>query len=132
MMNFFKNRLNKKGFTLVELLIVIAVLGIIAGIGVTSMSGVTTTFKNKADAETARQLSRQIEIQVLAGTITLAGGESGDTFTKKKPPTGITFPETQSGGDFEITVAKDGTITAKAGTTVLEMNGYKIQTSKVE
>jgi len=85
MMNFFRKRLNKKGFTLVELLIVIAVLGIIAGIGVTSMSGVTNTFKKKADAETAEMLGRNVEIMVMAGK-TFADADAvttalGDTLT---------------------------------------------------
>lgn len=72
MIKFFKKRLNKKGFTLVELLIVIAVLGIIAGIGVNSMSGITDTFKKKADTETAKMLARNLEVQIMAGNVTAA------------------------------------------------------------
>lgn len=67
MIKFFRKRMNKKGFTLVELLIVIAVLGIIAGIAVPSMSGVTDTFKRKADIETARIAARQVEVMTMAG-----------------------------------------------------------------
>lgn len=59
----------KKGFTLVELLIVIAVLGIISTIGLTSMQGVVDTFKEKADEKTAEQIARQVEFYVLAGII---------------------------------------------------------------
>lgn len=58
----------KKGFTLVELLIVIAVLGIISGIGINSMQGVVDTFKRKADERTAEQIARNVEILVLAAS----------------------------------------------------------------
>ncbi len=64
-MKIFKN--NKKGFTLVELLVVIAVLGIMAGIGLNSMSGITTIFKQRADEKTCDQIARVIEVRLLAG-----------------------------------------------------------------
>ncbi len=81
MMNFLKKRLNKKGFTLVELLIVIAVLGIIAGIGVTSMSGITDTFKKKADTETAKMLARVVEVQIMAGNLNATEHDTGAKIT---------------------------------------------------
>lgn len=68
-MNFFKKRLNKKGFTLVELLIVIAVLGIIAGIGITSMNGVTDNVKTKADEATADMIAKAIEVEIISGGV---------------------------------------------------------------
>lgn len=101
-MNFFKRRLNKKGFTLVELLIVIAVLGIIAGIGVNSMSGITDTFKEKADAQTCEQLARVIEVQVLAGTLDLSKHtklESGDV-----DEIGTTHSQSVANTPFIVTV----------------------------
>ncbi len=58
---------NKKGFTLVELLVVIAVLGIMAGIGLNSMSGITDIFKKKADEKTCEQIARVVEIKVMTG-----------------------------------------------------------------
>jgi len=75
-MNFFRKRLNKKGFTLVELLIVIAVLGIIAGIGINSMSGITDNVKLKADAENAKMMINAIEVQIIADDITAADGST--------------------------------------------------------
>jgi len=77
MRNFFRKRLNKKGFTLVELLIVIAVLGIIAGIGINSMGGLTDNIKVKADTENAKMMVNAIETRILAGVITgVADGAS--------------------------------------------------------
>lgn len=79
----------KKGFTLVELLIVIAVLGIISGIGINSMQGVVDTFRQKADERTSEQIARNVEILVMAGKIT------GDVSAVD----GIDYPDSQSTGE---------------------------------
>ncbi len=65
MQKFMKN--GKKGFTLVELLVVIAVLGIMAGIGLNSMGGITDIFRQRADEKTCDQIARVIEVRLLAG-----------------------------------------------------------------
>jgi len=123
---------NKKGFTLVELLIVIAVLGIIAGIGVTSMSGVTKTFKEKADVETARMVARQIEIQVMAGELSLPA-------TTAQVDTAITdaYPTPQLGGAFTFAVAADGVVTVIANSQTIASSAttdadITISTKKVQ
>lgn len=56
---------NKKGFTLVELLIVIAVLGIIAAIAVPRFTGVLTGVKNKADVSAAKLWAKEIEAEFM-------------------------------------------------------------------
>ncbi len=69
---------NKKGFTLVELIIVIAVMAILAAIVVPRMAGITGSFKEKADQKTcamyARVIQAKIEINnttgITAGTLT--------------------------------------------------------------
>lgn len=99
----FKGK-NTKGFTLVELLIVIAVLGMLAAIGVSSMNGITNTFKKKADIENANIIARKIEIEVLAGEITA-------TTTDISNPD---FPQSAtSGRDLiaDVTFNEDGTCT---------------------
>ncbi len=65
MKKLFKKK--KKGFTLVELLVVIAVLGIMAGIGLNSMSGITDIFRKRADDKTLDQVARTIQIRLMAG-----------------------------------------------------------------
>lgn len=101
MIKFIKSRLNKKGFTLVELLIVIAVLGIIAGIGVNSMGGITDTFRKKADQESMKMLARVVEVNILAGQIDVSTDEKAKTGAirviadEKKEPA--------SGGEFVVT-----------------------------
>ena len=54
----------KKGFTLVELVVVIAIVGILAGVGVAIYSGITKDAKETADGEILNQLNTQPKEQV--------------------------------------------------------------------
>lgn len=53
---------NKKGFTLVELIVVIAVLGILAGIAVPKYSGMKAKAYQAVDEETVMNLSHAMEL----------------------------------------------------------------------
>lgn len=110
-MNFIKSRLNKKGFTLVELLIVIAVLGIIAGIGVNQMTGITDTFKVKADKETARIFARQVEVMILAGEV---DGDTSVADLNAALKSDFDSAKPQSLGEYAVSEFE---ITAAAGDT---------------
>lgn len=63
---------NKKGFTLVELLIVIAVLGIIAAIAVPRFTGVLGGFRDRADQSAAELLAKEIQAEFLVEEWTIA------------------------------------------------------------
>ncbi len=67
MIKFIQKKMNKKGFTLVELIIVIAVMAILAAIVVPRMSGITQSFKVKADERVCDTLAREIEVSIQAG-----------------------------------------------------------------
>ena len=54
-----KNLRNEKGFTLIELIIVIAIIAIISAILAPSFSRMTMRSRLKADINTARELTRQ-------------------------------------------------------------------------
>lgn len=86
---------NKKGFTLIELIVVIAILGILAGIAVPKFSDIQSISKIKADAATAAQMVNAARIQETAlnpGTaVTSIAGEY------------MTVPaSSQSGGAFTL------------------------------
>ena len=65
-MKIYKNV--KKGFTLVELVVVIAIIAILAGVGVAVYSGITKNAKTTADSEIISQLNTQLRAKkVLEG-----------------------------------------------------------------
>jgi len=57
-----KNLRNEKGFTLIELIIVIAIIAIISAILAPSFSRMTMRTRLKADISTARELTRQASL----------------------------------------------------------------------
>ena len=71
-MNFFKKA--KKGFTLVELVVVIAVIAILAAVSVGAYFGVTESANNSKAEQEAKQAYTQLQTKTLAG---LELGNSG-------------------------------------------------------
>ena len=72
---------SKKGFTLIELIIVIAILGIIALIAVPNLAGIRQRSQVSADKRTAEQIGKAVRIW--ATDIDAAGSEA------RNIPTGV-------------------------------------------
>jgi len=107
MLTFFNRRLhNRKGFTLIELIVVIAILGILIAIAVPRLGGFTDTAEKNADEATAR---------VIEGAAAMYYADQGDwpadiatLVTEKyldKTPV-----RQQDGGVFDLS-ATDGQVT---------------------
>ena len=75
MIKFFNKKLrNRKGFTLIELIVVIAILGILAVIAIPRLTGFQATAKVNADEATLATLISTVEIgvadsKIVAGTL---------------------------------------------------------------
>lgn len=95
---------NKKGFTLMELIIVIAILGIIIGIAVPKLAGIQDQAENRADKLTIQTINKAITIWCLI--------ENKDTFD------GATYGNTTIN---ENSMVKD-VITVLEGYDLLEDN----------
>lgn len=74
---------SKKGFTLIELVVVIAVLGMIAVVAVPKIAGITDKAKTASDAQTIAVLNEAVERYVAeSGDDKLEGTDGEDGATK--------------------------------------------------
>lgn len=115
MLKFIKKQMNKDGFTLVELIIVIAVMAILAAIVVPKMAGITESFKIKADERVGDSIAREIEAKILTG-ITL--GNSSGLASLELSDSSVAKPKQKGAGlDFYYiyTVAVDAVAAGPGG-----------------
>jgi type IV pilus assembly protein PilA len=91
MFRIFRKKLkDKKGFTLVELLVVLAVLAIISAIAVPRFAGVQNAAKLSADYATGEMIARAADIYIsvnnlgATGTVTLPMLTSGGNYLENK------------------------------------------------
>mgnify|MGYP001811342879 CR=1 FL=1 len=91
-----KKRLNKKGFTLIELIVVIAILAILAAILIPSLTGYITKATNQKNAANCRSYYTQYQLDLAVAV----GGAAVTAPTDKSGATSIvTVPAAPVGGE---------------------------------
>lgn len=83
-MNNVKKINKKKGFTLVEVIIVLAIIAIIAAIAIPNLTKVRTDSKRKADTQSAETIRRTVITLITDDTIKIKAAGS-ITFTDTEP-----------------------------------------------
>ena len=104
MLKQFKNK-NKKGFTLIELVIVLAVLAIIALIAIPNFNKVREDSRIKADKMSLESIAKVIEIQLIDekipdtfdGTVLVEPYVEKPQPAKETPGPGVTQPKQEKG-----------------------------------
>ena len=104
----FKNK-KRRGFTLIEMVIVITIIGILSGIAVTKFSQVQKNAKESADYATASNLATAAMIAINDGkSVNISDLESGGYIQFEPKPKSVS-------GDFTITKGSDDSIKITAG-----------------
>ena len=113
-MNMLKKKLNKKGFTLAELLIVVAIIAVLVAISIPIFTSQLEKSKDSTDQANIRAAYAELAVQLLDGTISLpTTGTATKEFTIDGKGTNDKWDNLGSGESFKIGNA-DGAVTVAA------------------
>ena len=112
-------KMNKKGFTLIEMLVVIAIIAVLVAIVIPVVGNSTAKAQAATDAANLRSAKAAIVVSVLNGDIEKAASAGAERTIADSELTavGITIPEakTNGAGEFTATIDANGNVTVKFG-----------------
>ena len=101
----YATRTVKKGFTLIEILIVVIILGILAAIVIPQFANASTQAKTSAVQSTVQTLRSQIALYKLQHSDVLPGGGTGTTFSSGQFWTDLTTQTDTTGAAWTNSTA---------------------------
>lgn len=130
----------QEGFTLIELIIVIAILAIIAAIAIPNILGAVDNSRRSADVANAKMIlnaagqvqAKHADLTPAAGTYGITSGNLADDGTNPvtfQEALGVALngavPEPKfAGTQFDLVVASDGTMSVQVGSNEVAPNAH--------